>query len=167
MHADVELALCRLSNNDDLDFLGALNSILPHDIRHVVVLGADSFHMVRKIKEGISSVRVLQLESAPWALDFLSLERLFNFFAPLTCHILVKSLFRALRQQVAPGHLGICSGFEIHAYIGVIRLPVNIHIKCVVWVRIENLVHTHRVLTEVGRSVIHAEIIRLEVPLTH
>ena len=48
-----------------------------------------------------------------------------------------------------------------------ICLAVDVHVDRVVRVRIEDLIHAHRVLAEVGKRAVHAEIIRLKEPLVH
>ena len=46
-------------------------------------------------------------------------------------------------------------------------LAVDVNVDRMIRVRIEDLIHAHGVLTEVGKRAVHAEVVRLKEPLVH
>jgi len=166
LHTDIELAQFRLANDHKIYLIDAFERVLPQDIGHVVVVSADPLHVAAHVEEEVGACWILHLEGVEFVPLILSFNRYGCVGLPLSWNILVYLLFVSVWKQRAllgGGLQAVLRLLEVDADVGVVRLPVEVHVQGVLWMRVDDLIHAHAVLAEDGRVSVGVA----EVPAAH
>ena len=118
-----------------------------------MVGSAHSLHMVTHVEVEVFTSRVLNFECLEIAVVIFCLDRDCRIGFPLSWHILMEVLLIAFWQQRAffgRSLRRVPRLFKVDSNVCVVSLTININVKSMLWIRVEDLVHAHAILAELG-----------------